>query len=1574
MITITTITSIAYYQVKENRVGEDRQDLGLGYYEERGGSLGTLLRLAGPETTDGHRERGPFRSFRDGDAASFAIVERLGQGKDLETDKVVIRPVATVRGRRGRWKTDLETPTHVVAYDLTFSPEKAYSILALLADAKTRDRMLTIHDEAVEATLRLMARQGFILNRRGAQGRIRKPAAESCVAVYRHLTNRDKHPHLHSHAVLFNLCLRDDGRVGAIENKDLLTFKNACSALYRAELVHRMKARLSIETELAKDGPGITIPGFPIEVSRLFSQRRADVVADLAAKGLDSAHHREASNYAAKATRDRKDVSTPLTQLQQSWHDELAEAGFDIGAIWTSVKAGSARLSKTLGSATSLDLQEQHVARSHDAYADINLIVTRADILRIEAQARQTRSTADEILQTAQAKETDFVALPRYSHEPQRFMVAQAIRDEHALLQTAVATRERWAPPSEALIASILSGSTASPEQREAVRHMLNRDGVTIAEGAAGTGKTYVLKLLRQILTADQRKVLIAAPAWKAARLAGQEAQVSLADAQALAPLVTAIETGQEAIDHRTVIVVDEAGMAGCRDIQILVEAAARAGSKVILTGDTRQLQPVARGAPMRALIDLLGSHRLDHIRRQISSWMRDASEAFASGDTVAGLDHYHDAGEIAVHRDRSTTLAACVASFLDADTWTNPDWTTKTLAHRLLITARNEDVQALNHVVREALIAEGHLGQESIRFEAIGRGSKMLSSPVELRAGDRIMFGRRLRLRAAEVFNSDVATVLSVHDDGRDPQLTFELDRVDDHGRPIVLSGRVSELAVKDAKSPGSAIHLQHAYACTNHAAQGQTVDIAIVANLSAMGSSDIYVACTRHRVSLRIHVDASRILRNGFRTAGISRHGSFRAATESGDLESPTLSQKQIDRVIDKLRREANSRPLKANPSDFVDDVLAWTQAPDPIVAFRQRMQARTDAQIRSRTSRVAKSKPSRDQIRLTPIDQPKPDRRLARTPLSLSNAEWAHLDGLPLVETCARWFGGRMIGTSILAHRGSGFAIDVRTSRPPWSRRAGQKLRRVGAVTEHRLIQAAVLFLSKTLREARNVVRDKAGLWALNPIARAARNVARTAWRRRNSELAMMSTPAVSPADEIVTDISTGVKRQKAFLMQRHQQQKAPAVSILSSANWKGMGIGRDPDGTLAIERAAEIRVREAERLSTISLTETGPLGSGRTNDISAHVSTGVKRRKASLAQVAKLRLNDRLSFERNSRHVHAADGLVEEEQAQQHIGAQSAERERKPIGSSKTKTNVSTPFDPSPAFAISSIAIDDEDAYSAGVRRRKRAIPRQALLEALRSDAFAVNPDVPREAIDDRKPNVASLRQEQTARHTEDGVGPPQSMPTRLDKPVKKIATSPTVTTGMLSPLPQQAARLKPLDPSKISPNPISAAQLGSASTSGSSRGTVAIAATPVTPKNNPETGQDASDQRPGLIARIRSIFQKEAVAPSLAQPSDPKRQNNPPPIDVVVEPVATDPARSRPRGTRIFDVPGLNVDDIVPRERTGADVLKQDPVRTTDGKSGPIGNPLSRSTVVSPGQAAAGRPQAPPRNRKDEPEI
>src|SRR3546814_5946671 len=87
-------------------------------------------------------------------------------------------------------------------------------------------------------------------------------------------------------------------------------------------------------------------------------------------------------------------------------------------------------------------------------------------------------------------------------------------------------------------------------------------------------------------------------------------------------------------LTSRDVLVVDEAGMIGTGQLQRVLSEAADAGAKVVLVGDTQQLQAIEAGAAFRLLGQTHGAAELGEVRRQQGAWMRQATRDFACGKT----------------------------------------------------------------------------------------------------------------------------------------------------------------------------------------------------------------------------------------------------------------------------------------------------------------------------------------------------------------------------------------------------------------------------------------------------------------------------------------------------------------------------------------------------------------------------------------------------------------------------------------------------------------------------------------------------------------------------------------------------------------------------------------------------------------------------------------------------------------------------------------------------------------------------------------------------------------------------
>lgn len=155
-----------------------------------------------------------------------------------------------------------------------------------------------------------------------------------------------------------------------------------------------------------------------------------------------------------------------------------------------------------------------------------------------------------------------------------------------------------------------------------------------------------------------------------------------------------------------SVLIVDEAGMVGTRDIATLVGAAGRAQAKLVLVGDDRQLPEINAGGAFRALGQRLGAVGLREVHRQREPWDRDALSALRGGDAERRAGAYHAHGRLI-----AAPPADAVRDTLADDWWHAHEAGERTL----MIAHRRSDVADLNQRARARLRDAGRLGTNAL-------------------------------------------------------------------------------------------------------------------------------------------------------------------------------------------------------------------------------------------------------------------------------------------------------------------------------------------------------------------------------------------------------------------------------------------------------------------------------------------------------------------------------------------------------------------------------------------------------------------------------------------------------------------------------------------------------------------------------------------------------------------------------------------------------------------------------------------------------------------------------------------
>src|SRR5579872_5406650 len=414
----------------------------------------------------------------------------------------------------------------------------------------------------------------------------------------------------------------------------------------------------------------------------------------------------------------------------------------------------------------------------------------------------------------------DLVELGKDARGEDRFTTRAMIKAEQRLHRAAklMAERERHevrnADREAAFARAEVRGLVLSGEQADALAHVTDGRDLGVVVGHAGTGKSAMLGVAREAWEAAGYEVRGAALSGIAAENLESGSGIS---SRTIASLEHGWGQGRDLLNPRDVLVIDEAGMVGTRQLERVLSHAAEAGAKVVLVGDPQQLQAIEAGAAFRSIHERHGGAEIGEVRHQREDWQRDATGYLATGRTGHALQAYRSRGMVHEAQTREQARGDLIERW-DRDRQASPD------RSQIILTHTNDEVRALNEAARERMRAAGDLGND-VRL-TVERGARSFAS------GDRVMFLQNER--GLGVKNGTLGTVEQVSERSMSV-------RTDD--------GRSISFDLKDYD------RIDHGYAATIHKAQGMTVDRTHVLATPGLDAHGSYVALSRHRDGMDLH-----------------------------------------------------------------------------------------------------------------------------------------------------------------------------------------------------------------------------------------------------------------------------------------------------------------------------------------------------------------------------------------------------------------------------------------------------------------------------------------------------------------------------------------------------------------------------------------------------------------------------------------------------------------------------------------------------------------------------------------------
>ena len=344
-------------------------------------------------------------------------------------------------------------------------------------------------------------------------------------------------------------------------------------------------------------------------------------------------------------------------------------------------------------SATELQKQKEGARKSKDKSVDKPekplLTLTRSEWIKHLVAGGRQKDEATKLVDKG-------IASGRLEQVEQQFTTHIAMQREKDILRMERAGRGMVKQLVTAEAAQVfLDTRSLNEEQGKAVERIAtSTNQFSAVQGHAGVGKSYMTNAAKDLLEANDVKVIALAP---------YSAQVKALQSEGLEArtVQSFLKARDKKIDAQTVVFVDESGVLPARQMKELMSVIKESGARAVFLGDTSQTKAIEAGKPFDQLQKAgIETSHLKNIQRQKDPELLKAVQLAAEGKAGKSVAYVKSIKTLKEPEDRHAAIVEAYVSLSSTER-----------EKTLVITGTNASRKEINDGIREGLglAGKGH-------------------------------------------------------------------------------------------------------------------------------------------------------------------------------------------------------------------------------------------------------------------------------------------------------------------------------------------------------------------------------------------------------------------------------------------------------------------------------------------------------------------------------------------------------------------------------------------------------------------------------------------------------------------------------------------------------------------------------------------------------------------------------------------------------------------------------------------------------------------------------------------------